>query len=686
MSQELGKHVAACGDRGRHTLLHSHSLRRVFEVALYATWGVTSRSHPSVKKFLNRWHHGVNDSVVRYLKSCLVTLRLNTLRGIETPRSVRGVILPRCYLGAKSVTALLQYTKIIRALPLPKVGKEEALKGQMERMTSSFTLSPDKEVLSIIRKIPVPHGGPCLPSDFLSSSSCLESTREEGGRSALLSKAAASVSKLKWKERTPLIKKVLPAAWSLDRTFTPQSALMRVEQLPGALADLYKNRLSAYTLDAEPVALKEHGLKWRIVTRHSAGLIAEAQPTRRMLFSILSNSEHIVTSQSLCDPEMGTIEFSSPAEKAIVFSADLSTATDLLSHEIIDNVCCHFGVNKYHVRPETISGLPATRGTCMGLPGSWPVLSLVHYAVCAAVDSKHNFRIKGDDLIALWSQHQIDKYCRLLKTTGMILNHSKTVKSHCYGTFCEVSYRREHNRLVRLSDFSLRSLVKGIPVSSENWLVYHKYGAPLSKLNKLFRKCHRKHILLAREHKVPLYLPEKVGGLGFPPPNLDRKMSTHESCAVNAVNNGIHAPWSIGIGGKNQYQMYRSYIKQNMRFVHGTDDGTTDRIVRSANMVLSRACLVDAMHSLSTISSPSISKRVKLLSKLFRNNVRCGTPYPTTYRTAHKVCKTLRLTHKSVSAFKDTFLNAHADSGFQHVGPMGPSPIGEVNTRTYTWS
>lgn len=87
---------------------------------------------------------------------------------------------------------------------------------------------------------------------------------------------------------------------------------------------------------------------------------------------------------------------------------------------------------------------PILRGTLMGIPLSFPTLTLIHYWFCRYIVNApvSSFYIKGDDLISLWPSRLIKFYSQnLQKYTGMVPNSSKEFISRNRGLFCEKPYQ-----------------------------------------------------------------------------------------------------------------------------------------------------------------------------------------------------------------------------------------------------
>jgi hypothetical protein len=130
----------------------------------------------------------------------------------------------------------------------------------------------------------------------------------------------------------------------------------------------------------------------------------------------------------------------------LLLSADLTAATDYLSSDCLTAIADALGFSPQLVTGGTIDGLEVKNGTLMGIPLSWPCLSLTHFSfireVVKAPDG--SYRLKGDDLIALWPQWMINKYFDLLEEyTGMVPNRLKSFIGPQRGIFCEKAYHRK---------------------------------------------------------------------------------------------------------------------------------------------------------------------------------------------------------------------------------------------------
>jgi len=250
--------------------------------------------------------------------------------------------------------------------------------------------------------------------------------------------------------------------------------------------------------------------------------------------------------------------------RVYLFSGDLRAATDLLNKDLIDQFAHCLKVNPgafYNATllfptPELVS-----RGTCLGLGGSWPALSLIHLFSCMRIGlPKLSYLIKGDDIIGAWTKAQILAYEYWLpRLTGMELQFRKCFVSPVKALFCEKAFRIKN--IIKKVDFAEGTITEDFLLEQDQDII------PLAGLSKdLFFNpySHQVEILAAIESigklktsririqkaqmSSPLvekisklypqlnYLPSKYGGLGLRPPR--RHQYTRQVAAyVRAVHN-----------------------------------------------------------------------------------------------------------------------------------------------------
>lgn len=181
-------------------------------------------------------------------------------------------------------------------------------------------------------------------------------------------------------------------------------------------------------------------------------------------------------------------------------------------------------------------------------------MSLVHWSCAKVVDPAQNFRIMGDDNIALWSSAQIDEFTRLSAQCGLIVNE-KSVKSRYMGTFCEGDYVLSGGKryrlhpskgkgnfrryfLDRLPTFSIRALVEESLVPIEELGHLWRRGVDPRTYALLQAMSHERDVKLAESMGIPKYAPRFLGGLGLVG-DPDRPLDGLSSRMMVALHNGF---------------------------------------------------------------------------------------------------------------------------------------------------
>jgi hypothetical protein len=273
----------------------------------------------------------------------------------------------------------------------------------------------------------------------------------------------------------------------------------------------------------------------------------------------------------------------------------------------------------------------------MGIPSSWTLLSALHYAICRAVDPKCDFRLKGDDIISLWTREQIASYTELSRSVGLILN-DKTVVSKQFGTFCEGDYVIHGNVLVRQGTFSLRSFANNQPFSQRDGFALISRGVSSALISQMQTKFHSEWIRLAKIFRVDRYCNDSIGGLGFIPKNPRRQITTVHACALKAYHDGL--------GYRDPFQEERekglfqtgSFVEklsqrltQDVRWVASGQPNAESNRTYSIYMQRQYACaaFIDAVRgSYVKGQRPSRYRTVRRRSKTFFKNVRACTVRP----------------------------------------------------------
>ncbi|QJT93742.1 RNA-dependent RNA polymerase [Erysiphe necator associated narnavirus 10] len=592
-------------------------------VALTASFPKLKKHEVSYRKFVLNLYHAYllrPTSTILSFKRNLTIVKLSILEGRSVSREVLGRILPRQISKTNAFLPLLQYCKLSRALTPIEV-EARHLEEQYYRMALPCDRSVDPAVAAKIDQFKFSKIGDIQFIDYVSSSSCLSKTVKQGGRNADLSERVVQ-SKSPWGRA------------SIPRDTT--SGLSRVNRVTRFI----DKRVPSY--DAKPIAIAERGGKVRIVTKHDSELVALSATARRALWPFLNSESNRPLSVPLKDSTMVEVTFPKgrghPSYK--VFSADLSAATDYLSHEAISLVANKVGCPLSWISPLTLDNKPVFRGTAMGLPASWPVLSIIHYAICSVVDPNKGFYLKGDDLIALWNESQIESYYDLCDSVGFVVNKSKSVLSDRYGTFCEFYYQREGSLLRKLPIFSIKSWCESVPVKYDSALQLIDLGVRRSLIHRLNVLFCQRYLRVLRKVSIDPYLPEVIGGFGLLPKQPNRKVSKSYQIAISRVHNGLTNVNRLLFKGVCT-DMYNNAFLQIKRSIHGSPD--LDKVAEEKYLsILPRTIFVDITNKkyLQSIDSFRVcvdrlqDQKKKLLAQ-------GGIPKPITYGRCWEISRNI---------------------------------------------
>lgn len=322
-----------------------------------------------------------------------------------------------------------------------------------------------------------------------------------------------------------------------------------------------------YSLVSQPVPVKELGGKVRIVSKSDAYRVLISERYREPWLNSLRQFRSVRLPLDSDEERYPIRPLRCTCKKkcpVVVYSADLSAATDLISHDVLRQVAAERKVPWNLVSGGTLNGSPLVRGTLMGIPCSWTALTEIHLR--AILDMFHtrlrvleSLYLKGDDLIALWSTCLVQRYeSELPIRTGMTLNKQKSFVSPTRGLFCEKAYvlTMIENRAYLVRDshsVSLRALANSAPdwqprgfsinpqpaanlaavpyLLSRRRHIGHKRAAQLCSLvaARLLRK--------ARQRKIEPFLPLQLGGLGLLPSKATYSFSKEIACALTGLHN-----------------------------------------------------------------------------------------------------------------------------------------------------
>jgi len=429
-------------------------------------------------------HHllivGINsgpDAAAATVKDWANTARLLALGSLNARRRghrddlrwfLRGTASP----ANMSPWALEVIAGVGRSLPAPIHSRKDPLKDLKSRLSATTQTSP--EIISAFERFCREFAGrhlqkePVFRVTALNTSACVERSRRHGG---LEQEAKENAYRL-WADE-----------WALPQ-FTTRLDEGRIHEmferdyLTGDPDDLDSFRevteeqreyilrwalwrfRSTETPRAKVVNIPERGWKYRTATASPAHLQVLGGPLNNWLLNGLRRFEPTKCSlQGNFDPlpwfKSGTKEQSKYSwwRKKILRSADLSAASDWIPHDLAVagwlSICktCRIGgqwaqIGAQLLGPQSIElerdeRFTSSRGILMGLPLTWPILSLIN-AFCAEHRTnedgtrhwfyrsiRQRYAICGDDLAAIWTHKEDQMYNQNLHDCGLKVNQSK---------------------------------------------------------------------------------------------------------------------------------------------------------------------------------------------------------------------------------------------------------------------
>jgi len=299
-----------------------------------------------------------------------------------------------------------------------------------------------------------------------------------------------------------------------------------------------------YGLESRSVAIPEFGYKTRVVSCSDPIRIQASESYRVQLFKLL---KRLHPCRLPLEDNIQTLRFpkwkSDGPDNRMWFSADLKSATDHLHHSVITAFCDALEVPFELVTGGTIDDCDIRRGTLMGIPCSWPILSLAHCWACVEMGFPiRSFYLKGDDLVSHWTPRQILTYqLGIQRITGMPINFAKSFVSTDSAIFCERWYTARGSVLCQHEQIiSVRSLVdratsdSGLPY---NLKVRQRLWSLVGKFNyrKLFRISNDWTGVTPRLGGIS-YLPVSYGGLEALPDRFGQKAPGLVARVASAVH------------------------------------------------------------------------------------------------------------------------------------------------------
>jgi len=304
----------------------------------------------------------------------------------------------------------------------------------------------------------------------------------------------------------------------------------------------------------------------------------------------------------------------------------------------------------------TLNGKPYKVGCPMGMPISWSLLQITHWAIATAVDPQGSWTIRGDDLIAYWTPEMIQRYEVLVSQVGFKLNRKKTFMAPLCGVFCEELYMLVGRSLVIQSSLSVRFLVSR--EGSKNHFLLNAAEAIKNAVDigfdryravKLLGFVYANDLAVVRRYKVPTHLPVALGGLGFPPKDPSKPLNFLLHRKVDAILTGapvLRPRFNLAVGHHMQNIGPISQIK------YSVSDNVDCPHLESLYANLSRrAGLMDVLEGAPT-DPIGIGRLCKLLESSWVD-VPLGRPpkameRPYTFATAWELAKRLLPQRKSL--------------------------------------
>nr|QQD86176.1 RNA-dependent RNA polymerase [Botryosphaeria dothidea narnavirus 2] len=486
---------------------------------------------------------GSANRMIRTLKGACHQCRAAGLTGVGSARSAIGQVTP-FQRPVVSREYLLQLSMGARALPpAPKFLLEQGVAKQLHVLTTpceppawSMAASVGRFVRTKCRRFRC-EDSPLQPN-FTSTSASYAYSRREGGRAGEL-------------------KELLQCAGfegSL-KSRPPGTVTQRIQDYLRLMGEFLSDE--EYEMESRSVAISEYGYKARVVSCSDPVRIHQSESYRRQLIKLLGQ---LRPSALPLRQDLDVLRLNNSDPCTFVYSADLTQATDYLDHHVITAFCDALGVPFELVTGGTIDDCAIARGTLMGIPCSWPILSLVHMWACWAMEIPwRSFLIKGDDLIGLWTMDEIHRYQTGIQLlTGMPPNLDKSFVSKDRGLFCERVFARNGSVLNLVTQvIPVRFLVVRTP--SEEGFPY-----PLKTRKVLWTLVGRFHyakLFRMGTHWTGVsprlsglsYLPVEYGGLECLPhsfceaaPTLVARIASavHDSTAVRKTLHMLRMSWS----------------------------------------------------------------------------------------------------------------------------------------------
>jgi hypothetical protein len=409
---------------------------------------------------------------IKVLKSwALEALKLAAKEDYEHPSSIPSRSLTTYLRGSlksqlNSPKNLLTFASFARGLPAPPPAEAELeYKKHQEVLLTEPEKIPDdiinsvrnfcrKSVLRAVDRLEI-RDEQLEYKAKLQFSACLEKTRKDGGTYGYFREKILSGSLPTGEIQRAAFKTAGDHSPGRMKThgLSPEytSALVIQQAWNEFFGPTFKNQGKASSV-------LEAGWKTRIVTISPAAMIVLGNPINDQLLKVLS----------ALGPTQDALRSNTPARlvkrfaKANysrdmeLYSADLSRATDYIPHQAAEaawlGIADALKLSEKEVQlGKTILGpveltypdgtiITTKRGILMGRPIVWPILSLLNMWAAehrTNIRTRGTYSVCGDDLLGLWSDHQIQRYQRNLEILNLKRNPSKELRNPNLGVFCE---------------------------------------------------------------------------------------------------------------------------------------------------------------------------------------------------------------------------------------------------------
>jgi hypothetical protein len=310
--------------------------------------------------------------------------------------------------------------------------------------------------------------------------------------------------------------------WELEREF--------LLALAACLWEAREYLSGAKVPEVRRVVIRERGGKTRVVTPLPSVLSFLGTFLNAWLLGLLAKDPR-------CDPFESPISPAWPVKEGeFIRSADLSRATDLIPGPLMERlargVARGQGISGTSLeqalvlftRPmrvlEAGGGFLTNGCPLMGAGPSWPLLNLFNLWLARSSFSSDRVRSVGDDLLAVGSFMESEKYNARLRHTGGSISTAKDTLSTAAGCLVERLCVVENQELTWYDSTSVGSLMGTSRVlrASDEVPAFAK-GPGLSRapgVAWLTRKVYEEEFRLLRACGIDPYLPREFGGGGFP--------------------------------------------------------------------------------------------------------------------------------------------------------------------------